>query len=160
MHLQGVAGLLVLTGLAWIISENRRKVNYRGVLAGLAVKVSVAALLLNVPVFKTVFLFLNGLVLSLEESTRAGTSFVFGYIGGGPTPFALKDPGSNFILAFQALPLVLVIGALSSLLFYWRILPYVVRVFSLALQKALNIGGALGLGASATVFLGMVEAPL
>src|SRR5208283_5253067 len=80
--------------------------------------------------------------------------------GGGLPPFAVKDPGPNFILAFQALPLVLVIGALSSLFFYWRILPYVVMFFSLALQKTLNIGGALGLGASTTVLLGMVEAPL
>ena len=117
MHFQGVAGLLVLTGFAWIISENRAKVNYRGVLAGIALQISIAALLLYVPAFRSVFLFLNRLVLSLEESTRAGTSFVFGYIGGGTPPFSVRDPGSNFILAFQALPLVLVIGALSSLFF-------------------------------------------
>ncbi len=160
MHFQGVAGLLVLTGFAWIISENRAKVNYRGVLAGIALQISIAALLLYVPAFRSVFLFLNRLVLSLEESTRAGTSFVFGYIGGGTPPFSVRDPGSNFILAFQALPLVLVIGALSSLFFYWRILPYIVRAFSLVLQKTLNVGGALGLGASTTIFLGMVESPL
>jgi CNT family concentrative nucleoside transporter len=98
--------------------------------------------------------------LSLEAATRAGTSFVFGYIGGGTPPFLLQDPGANFILAFQSLPLVLVIGALSSLLFYWRILPYIVKAFSLVLEKTMNIGGALGLGASTTIFLGMVEAPL
>ncbi|MBF0505637.1 MAG: nucleoside:proton symporter [Nitrospirae bacterium] len=160
MHFQGVAGLLVLTGFAWIISENRANVNYRGVLAGIALQISIAALLIYVPAFKGSFLFLNGLVLSLEESTRAGTSFVFGYIGGGTPPFSVKDAGSSFILAFQALPLVLVIGALSSLFFYWRILPYIVRAFSLVLQKTLNVGGALGLGASTTIFLGMVESPL
>ncbi len=160
MHFQGVAGLLVMTGFAWIISENRGKVSYSGVLAGIVVQISVAALLLYVPVFKSFFLFLNGFVLSLEESARAGTSFVFGYIGGGTPPFLVKDPGSYFILAFQALPLVLVIGALSSLFFYWKILPYIVRAFSLVLQKTLNIGGALGLGASTTIFLGMVESPL
>jgi concentrative nucleoside transporter, CNT family len=72
----------------------------------------------------------------------------------------MQDPGANFVLGFQSLPLVLVIGALSSLLFYWKILPYVVRAFSFALQKTMNIGGALGLGSSTTIFLGMVEAPL
>jgi concentrative nucleoside transporter, CNT family len=72
----------------------------------------------------------------------------------------MQDPGANFILAFQSLPLVLVIGALSSLLFYWRILPYVVQGLSFVLQKSMNLGGALGLGSSATIFLGMVEAPL
>ena len=106
------------------------------------------------------FLLLNNVVLALESATRAGTSFVFGYIGGGTPPFLLQDPGANFILAFQALPLVLVIGALSALLFYWRVLPVVVKGFSFILQKTMNIGGALGLGASTTIFLGMVEAPL
>ncbi len=160
MHFQGMAGLLVLTCIAWTISENRGKVNYRGVLAGIIVQISIAALLLYVPFFKSFFLFLNGLVLSLEESTRAGTSFVFGYIGGAAPPFFVKDPVATFVLAFQALPLVLVIGALSSLFFYWKIMPYIVRAFSVVLQKTLNIGGALGLGASTTIFLGMVESPL
>ena len=85
---------------------------------------------------------------------------MFGYIGGGTPPFLLHDPGANFILAFQALPLVLVIGALSALPFYWRVMPVIVRSFSFLLQKTMNIGGALGLGASTTIFLGMVEAPL
>src|SRR4029077_14221155 len=109
---------------------------------------------------KRFFLLLNNVVLALDSATRAGTSFVFGYLGGGPTPFMLQDPGSNFVLAFQALPLVLVIGALSSLLFYWRILPYIVQGFSFVLRKTMNLGGALGLGASTTIFLGMVESPL
>src|SRR5262249_19691105 len=108
----------------------------------------------------TFFLKLNNVVLALDSATRAGTSFVFGYVGGGPPPFMVTDPGSNVVLAFQSLQLVLVIGALSSLLFYWRVLPYVVKGFSLILRKTLNIGGALGLGASTTIFLGMVEAPL
>jgi len=63
-------------------------------------------------------------------------------------------------LRFERFLIVLVIGALSSLLFYWRILPYVVQAFSFVLRKTMNIGGALGLGSSTTIFLGMVEAPL
>jgi CNT family concentrative nucleoside transporter len=111
-------------------------------------------------VARQLFLVLNRLVLALEEATRAGTSFVFGYVGGGPPPFQVQDPGASFVFAFQALPLVLVIGALSAVLFHWGLLPRVVGAFARALQKALGIGGALGLGASSTVFLGMVEAPL
>jgi CNT family concentrative nucleoside transporter len=99
-------------------------------------------------------------VLTLDSATRAGTSFVFGYLGGAAPPFMLQDPGANFVLAFQSLPLVLVIGALSSLLFYWKVLPYIVQAFSFVLRKTMNIGGALGLGASTTIFLGMVESPL
>jgi concentrative nucleoside transporter, CNT family len=160
MLFQPLLGLAAFMGIAWVISEDRRSVRYTIVLTGVAVQLGIAAVLLYVPVFKTFFLLLNHAVLALESATRAGTSFVFGYLGGGTPPFLIKDPGSNFILAFQALPLVLVIGALSSLLFYWRILPVIVRAFSFLLQKTMNIGGALGLGASATVFLGMVEAPL
>jgi CNT family concentrative nucleoside transporter len=160
MLFQALLGLVVFIGIAWLISENRKGVKYATALTGVAVQLCIAGILLYVPLFKKVFLLLNNVVLALESATRTGTSFVFGYIGGGTPPFLLQDPGANFILAFQALPLVLVIGALSALLFYWRILPAVVKGFSFILQKTMNIGGALGLGASTTIFLGMVEAPL
>lgn len=160
MLFQALLGLFVFTGIAWLISENRRGVKYTMVLTGVVVQLCIAGILLFVPLFKKFFLLLNNIVLSLESATRAGTSFVFGYIGGGAPPFLLRDPGANFILAFQALPLVLVIGALSALLFYWRIMPSIVKAFSFVLQKTMYIGGALGLGASTTIFLGMVEAPL
>ena len=160
MFFQALLGLAIFTGIAWLISENRKDVKYSVALSGVAIQLCIAAILLYVPFFRKFFLLLNTIVLALESATKAGTSFVFGYIGGGTPPFLLTDPGSNFILAFQALPLVLVIGALSGLLFYWRILPVVVRSFSFVLQKTMNIGGALGLGASTTIFLGMVEAPL
>jgi CNT family concentrative nucleoside transporter len=160
MFIQALLGLLVFTGIAWLVSEDRKGVKYTTVLAGVAVQLCIAGILLSVPFFKKFFVLLNNVVLSLESATRAGTSFVFGYIGGGTPPFLQQDPGANFILAFQALPLVLVIGALSALLFYWRILPVIVKAFSFLLQKTMNIGGALGLGASTTIFLGMVEAPL
>jgi len=160
MRAQGLLGIIVFLSVAWAISEKRKSVRYPTILAGVAVQLGIAAVLLYIPLFKKLFLLLNNVVLSLEAATRTGTSFVFGYIGGGPPPFLLQDPGANFILAFQALPLVLVIGALSALLFYWKVLPYVVKGFSYLLQRTLNIGGALGLGASTTIFLGMVEAPL
>jgi CNT family concentrative nucleoside transporter len=160
MRFQGLLGIMVFLGIAWVISEQRRKVKYTTILTGVAVQFAIAGVLLYVPVFRKFFLLLNTVVLALESATRAGTSFVFGYLGGGTPPFLLQDPGANFILAFQALPLVLVIGALSALLFYWKVLPSIVKGFSFLLQKTMNIGGALGLGASTTIFLGMVEAPL
>jgi CNT family concentrative nucleoside transporter len=160
MHFQGVLGIIVFLALAWLISENRKAVKLKAIAIGVLVQFAIAGVLLYIPFFRKAFLLLNNLVLTLETATKAGTSFVFGYIGGGTPPFLLQEPGANFILAFQALPLVLVIGALSSLFFYWRILPYIVKGFSFVLQKTMNIGGALGLGASTTIFLGMVESPL
>ena len=103
---------------------------------------------------------LNDVLLVLERATQAGTSLVFGYLGGGPTPFEVSDPVSNFVLAFRALPIVLVISALSALLFYWRVLPAIVRALSFVLEKAMRVGGVVGLSTAANVFVGMVEAPL
>ncbi|MBW1728374.1 MAG: nucleoside:proton symporter [Deltaproteobacteria bacterium] len=160
MIAQSIAGLAVFTGIAWLISENRTKVRFKIVIAGILIQLVVGLILLKLPVFRNFFVSLNRLVLSLEESTTAGTSMVFGYLGGGTLPFAEKFPGASFILAFRALPLVLLISALSSLLFYWNILPRVVRAFSWALRKTMGLGGAEGLGVSANIFIGMVESPL
>jgi len=160
MRVQAFIGIIVFLAIAWLFSEKRRMVRISTVITGVVVQFAIAGLLLYVPLFQRFFLLLNNVVLALDSATRAGTSFVFGYIGGGPPPFMLQDPGANFVLAFQSLPLVLVIGALSSLLFYWKVLPYIVQAFSFVLRKTMNIGGALGLGASTTIFLGMVESPL
>ncbi len=158
--LQGFLGILALTGFSWLISENRKKVAIKSIGAGLLVQLLTAIVLVKIPIFKTFFLGLNSMVEALQKATTAGTSFVFGYIGGGTLPFPESFPGAGFILGLQALPLVLVISALSSLLFYWRIMPLIVKSFSWVLQKSLNIGGALGVGASANIFVGMIEAPL
>ena len=160
MIIQSIAGLFVFSGIAWLISENRTQVKVKLIIAGIAIQLVIGFILLKLAVFRSLFISLNHLVLSLEASTKAGTSMVFGYLGGGDLPFAEKFPGSSFILAFQALPLILVISALSSLLFYWKILPLIVRAFSWALQKTLGLGGAEGLGVSANIFVGMVESPL
>jgi CNT family concentrative nucleoside transporter len=85
---------------------------------------------------------------------------VFGYVGGGAPPFEVKTQAAQFILGFQALPVVLVMSVLSSLLFYWRIMPPIVRGFSWALEKTLDVGGAAGLSTAANIFVGQVEAPL
>ncbi len=159
-NFQGVLGLVVFLGIAWALSEDRRGVRLRHILAGLAVQLLLALLLLRVPFFKDVFLLLNRAVLGLDEATRAGTSFVFGYLGGGPLPFEETAPGAAFVLALRALPLVLVVSALTAVLYYWRVLPLVVAGFAWALRKTLHVGGALGLGAAANIFVGMVEAPL
>jgi CNT family concentrative nucleoside transporter len=142
------------------MSETRWKVRFRDIPVRLAVQFIVAAIIIRVSVFKEFFHLLSKVALSLEEATQAGTSFVFGYLGGGALPFDEKTPGSSFIFALQALPLVLVISALSSLLFYWRILPIVVKTFAWFLQKTTNIGGVVGVSAAANVFLGMIESTL
>jgi len=158
--LQPVLGLLGLLALAWLASEKRRAVPWRAVGAGLALQLLLALVLLKLPFVRGAFLRLNDAMLALEQATEAGTSFVFGYLGGGKAPFEVTDAGSSFVLAFRALPMVLVVSALSALLFYWRVLPAVVRALSWALERSMGVGGVVGLSTAANVFVGMVEAPL
>lgn len=158
--LQALAGIAGLVALAWVASEKRSAVPWRAVGSGLALQLLLALLLLKLPYAKDAFLVLNDAMLALEKATQAGTSLVFGYLGGGQPPFAVTDPASSFILAFRALPLVLVVSALSALLFYWRVLPAVVRAISWLLERSMGVGGVVGLSTAANVFVGMVEAPL
>jgi CNT family concentrative nucleoside transporter len=158
MHaLAGMAGLLAL---AWAMSENRRAIPWRAVAAGMVLLFILAVVFLKIAFVKSLFLKLNDVLLILERATQAGTSLVFGYLGGGPAPFQVSDVNSNFVLAFRALPIVLVMSVLTTLLFYWRILPPLVRGFSRLLERTLGIGGAVGIATAANIFVGMVEAPL
>ena len=152
-----MAGLL---GLAWLSSENRRAIPWRAVATGIALLVGLAVLFLKIEFLKSAFMKLNDLLLVLERATQAGTSLVFGYLGGGSTPFQVSNEASNFVLAFRALPIVLLMSALSALLFYWRVLPAVVRAISFLLERTMRVGGVVGLSTAANVFVGMVEAPL
>jgi CNT family concentrative nucleoside transporter len=160
MIIQSLTGLLVFAGIAWCLSENRRRVSLLIPLVGILIQLAVGLILMKLSVFRELFLLLNRIVLSLQAATNEGTSFVFGYLGGGSLPFEESFPGASFILAFRALPLVLLMSALSALLFYWKVLPLVVRAFSWTLQKTMRVGGAEGLGVSANIFVGMVESPL
>lgn len=160
LTLQSAMGLVVFVLISWVLSENRRAVRLRLILAGIGLQLGMALILLKVPVFTDVFLILNKAVEALESGTRAGTTFVFGYLGGGTLPFEEPYSGAAYIFAFRALPVIIVTGALTTLLYHWKIIPALVRAFSALLRRTLGIGGALGVGAAANVFAGMVESPL
>jgi CNT family concentrative nucleoside transporter len=160
LQLQSAFGVVALLAIAWACSEDRRAVSLRQTAIGLAVTLATAVVLLKLPVVARAFGAINDAVGAISGASRAGSSFVFGYIGGGTLPFDLKVPGADFILAFQALPIVLVMSVLTTLLFYWRILPPIVRGMAWLLERTLGVGGAVGLSAAANIFLGMVEAPL
>jgi len=159
-NLQSTLGILAILALAWLISENRGAVNWRQAGIGLGVTLVLALVMLKVPKVEVVFALITEAVDAIATATRAGTAFVFGYVGGGPLPFEVKEPTATFILGFQALPVVLVMSVLSSLLFYWGIMPPIVRGFSKVLEKTLDVGGAVGLSTAANIFVGQVEAPL
>jgi CNT family concentrative nucleoside transporter len=158
--LQSGVGVFAMLAIAWVLSEDRRGVAWKQAAIGLLVTFATAVILLKVPGVTRAFAAINDAVGAIAAASRAGTSFVFGYLGGGQLPYELKVPGADFVLALQALPIVLVMSVLTTLLFYWRILPPIVRGFSWLLERTLKVGGAVGLSTAANIFLGMVEAPL
>jgi concentrative nucleoside transporter, CNT family len=157
---QACLGILVFFIFSVALSENRRRIDYKFVVLGLAVQIFLAVVITKIAFVQSSFLWISEGINKLKCATCEGTKFVFGYLGGGDVPFLMKEGASPFIFAFQPLPMVMVVSAISMLLFHWRILPIIVRGFSWALRKTLNIGGALGVCAAAKVFLGQTEAPL
>lgn len=158
---QGLFGIAVLTAIAWILSEDRKAVAWRTVAAGLGIQFLLTAVLLNVEAAQAAFRILNDGVIAVSDATRAGTAFVFGYIGGGEIPFMMRDgAASTFVLAFESLPLILVISALAALLFHWNIIQPVVRGFAWALRKSMGVNGPVGVSVTMNIFVGMTEAPL
>lgn len=157
---QALIGLPTLVFLAWLISQQRNRFPWRLVIAGIATQLLLAGLFLNVPLLQDALLVLNRAVLAIEEATVRGTSMVFGYLGGGEAPFDISAPHNSFILAFRALPLVLVFAALAALLWHWRVLPWIIGLLARLLTRSMRLSGAVGTGAAASIFVGMVESPL
>ena len=165
MAMRGLFGMFVLLLIAWGFGErghgnDPRHIPWRTVGAGLVLQAVLALVLLRFPPASRALLLLNRAALALQQATDQGTAFVFGYLGGGALPFAETAPGASFILAFKILPLVLVISALSALLYHWGVLQAVTRGFAWVLQRSMGISGALALGAAVHIYVGMIEAPL
>jgi concentrative nucleoside transporter, CNT family len=158
--MRGLLGIAVLLLLSWSFSEDRFRVPLRIVAAGVLLQWALALLFRKFHPAAAVFQVLDDGVEALQRASEAGTGFVFGYLGGGPLPFAETRPGASFILAFRALPVVLVLSALASLLFHWGVLQRIVQGFAWVLRRVVGIGGPLGLGAAVHIFIGHIEGPL
>jgi CNT family concentrative nucleoside transporter len=160
--LRGLLGIVVFVGVAWAISESRRRFPLRPVATGLAWQLGLAVLLTQVPPVTAALGAVARAVDSVQSSALAGARFVFGYLGGGPQPFAV-DPSSGastLIFAFQALPAVLLVSALSALLWHWGVLRVVVRGAAWLFGRLFGVSGPVGVSTSSCIFLGMIEAPM
>lgn len=157
---QGMLGILAFLATAWVLSEAKSKIKPRQIATGLLLQAGLAFLLLKLPFFRGWIEFANSAVGIIERSTQSAASFMFGYLAGGTAPFQVINSNAEFIVAFRVLPLVVVMSALSALLFHWNILPLIVRGMAALLSRTLKISGASGLAAAADIFLGIAEAPL
>ena len=160
LQAQSALGLVALLFLAQVLGERRSFRAWRVAVVGAALQIALAAAMLYLPGITDAIATVNRLVSALDAASAAGTSLVFGYLGGGPLPFKESFPGAAFVLAFRALPIILVVSALAAVLTHWRILPLVVRGFGLLLERSFRIGGPTGLASAANVLVGMIEAPL
>lgn len=160
LYVQALAGIAVFIALALPFSTNRRAIDWKLVGIAIALQFAICVLLLKAPFIKQGLAWINRAVGALSAATLKGTSFVYGYLGGAPAPFEITDPGAAVTFAFQVLPLVIVMSALSALLWYWRVLPLVISAIAFVFERALDTRGPAGLAATANIFLGQVEAPL
>ena len=158
---QIIVGFVGLVCIAIPFSQNRSSINYRHIFAAIILQIILAFALLKIPFIVQIFAYLSEGVTALQAATQEGAEFVFGYLSNTSTsPFENSGTGNSMIFAFQILPLIIVISSLSALLWFWNILPLIIRAISKIFEKLFNIGGPIGLGATANIIMGQVEAPL
>ena len=158
---QIVVGFIGLVCIAIPFSQNRSSINYRHIVAAIFLQIALAFALLKIPFIVQIFAYLSEGVTALQAATQEGAEFVFGYLSNSSTsPFEISGTGNSMIFAFQILPLIIVISSLSALLWFWNVLPLIIRAISKIFEKLFNIGGPIGLGATANIIMGQVEAPL
>jgi CNT family concentrative nucleoside transporter len=158
---QIIIGFVGLVCIAIPFSQNRSSINYRHIFAAIILQIVLAFALLKIPFIVQIFAYLSEGVTALQAATQEGAEFVFGYLSNSSTsPFENSGTGNSMIFAFQILPLIIVISSLSALLWFWNILPLIIRAISKIFEKLFNIGGPIGLGATANIIMGQVEAPL
>ena len=162
--MQALVGIVALLAIAWLLAERRREIRLSQVAIALAAQAVLAFALLNFAVVRDALLVLNHIVRAMEAATLAGTSLMFGFLGGDPAPFVFVEdnPARTLapIFAFRILPQILVFSVVVALLWHLRVLPWLIRAFAWALAKTLGLGGAVGVAAASSVFLGLVESPL
>jgi len=160
LNLQSLFGLVVIIALCWAVSENRKVFPWRLAIGAVAVQAALVLATFAIPGSQVVLDGINNAVKGLELATEEGTKFVFGYLAGGAQPYAVANEGALFTFAFKVLPLILVISALSALLWHWKILKWITLGFGFLFQKTMGLGGASALAVAANVFLGMIESPI
>lgn len=158
---QSLLGVVATMAICWALSERRAAFPWRLAIGALAVQAGLVLLLFGFPPARAVLGGAGTVVDGLTASTQAGTAFVFGFLAGGSgQPYTVTNAGSLFVLAFHVLPVILVVCALSALLWHWRILKWVIQGFGLVFERLMGLRGAPALASAATIFMGQVEGPI
>ncbi|MEO1323218.1 MAG: nucleoside transporter C-terminal domain-containing protein [Pseudomonadota bacterium] len=159
-NIRSFLGVAFIMAIAYGFSSSRREIVVRPVFYALAIQASIGILIFSVPGMRESLSGLTEGVAALQSATLQGTQFAFGYLAGGPTPFETTAPENGFIIAFQVLPVILVVSTLAAVFWHWGLLEMICRGLGYVLKRALNLSGPAGVGAAASIFLGMVETPM
>jgi CNT family concentrative nucleoside transporter len=160
MIIQSLIGIVVLILIALPFSESIQEIKVKFISYALLIQISLAFILLEIPFISSFFDVMSIAVESLRLSAIEGSSFVFGYLGGGEAPFEVSNNQNLPIFAFTFLPMLIFLSALSALLWHWKILPFLIKLLAKLFEKPLDAKGPIGLAATANIFLGQLEAPL
>ena len=160
MIFQSLIGIVALILIAIPFSESIQKIKVKFIIYALLIQTSLAFILLEIPFISSFFDVMSMAVESLRLSAIEGSSFVFGYLGGGDAPFEVSNNQNLPIFAFTFLPMLIFLSALSALLWHWKILPFLIKLLAKLFEKPLDAKGPIGLAATANIFLGQLEAPL
>ena len=155
-NLVSFAGIFVLIGFAWILSADKKNMNWRVIIWGIGLQILIALFIFVVPAGSKLFLVVNDIVVSILESASAGAKFVFGRLALAPGQTSETGEESlGFILAFQAFPTIIFFSALIAILYYFGIMPLVIRGFAYVFTKLMRISGAESLVAAGNIFVGI-----
>lgn len=158
---QSLAGIVLIAAVCWILSERRGSFPWGLALGAVAAQAALVALLFGLPAARSVLAGAGAAVDGLAGSTQAGVAFVFGFLAGGQgQPYQVNNAGALYVFAFRVLPVILVICALSALLWHWRILKWLTEAFGFVFQKTMGLRGPPALATAATIFMGQVEGPI
>jgi CNT family concentrative nucleoside transporter len=164
---QPVLGALVILGIGYAFSTNRRAINWTTVAWGLGLQIVFAFIVLKTSIGQVVFETVGGYITKLLGFAGVGAAFVFGPLGnagvwGRAMTGAVGPEGAQYavIFAFQVLPTIIFIAALFAILYYFGIMQVVVRVFAVVMQRVMKASGAESLNVAASIFMGQTEAPL
>ncbi len=148
--------------IAWLVSENKRRFPVMLLPGALALQAGIVLLMFALPGSKAVLNAANAAVVGLADAADQGSQFVFGYLGGGAQPYVSQsaEAPAPFIFGFRVLPLVLLISALSALLWHWGVLSRITQAFGVVFRRTMGLSGHSALAVAANIFMGMIETPI
>ncbi|MEI9904716.1 MAG: nucleoside transporter C-terminal domain-containing protein [Asticcacaulis sp.] len=155
-NMQSLLGIAAILAACWLVSENKKRFPVLLTLGAIAVQVALIATLFRMPAM------LDGISNGMDALSKAatrGTAFVFGYLAGASAPqaYVVSDANGLKIFAVLVFPLILLISALSAVLWHIGVLKWIIRGFGFIFEKTIGVGGASGLGVASNIFVGNVE---